>query len=55
MRADQILPWYYGANFLFLLLDYLVGLNVRLAFIDGLPLAKPGYYGVCFVCFALML
>lgn len=55
MRADQILPWYCGATVFFRLLDYVSGFNVRLAFLDGLPVAKLGYYGVCFDCFALML
>jgi branched-subunit amino acid permease len=55
MRVDRILPWYYGATVLFLLLDYAFGLNVRLAFLDALPTAKLAYYGICFVCFALML
>lgn len=55
MRADQILPWYYGATVIFLLLDYVFGFNVRLAFLDALPAAKLAYYGICFVCFALML
>ena len=55
MRAGQILPWYYGATVFFLLLDYVFGVNVRLAFLDALPAAKLAYYGICFVCFALML
>jgi hypothetical protein len=55
MRADQILPWYYGATVFFLLLDYVFGLNVRLAFLDALPAAKLAYYGICFFCFGLML
>ena len=55
MRVDRILPWYYGATVLFLLLDYAFGLNVRLAFLDAMPTTKLAYYGICFVCFALML
>jgi hypothetical protein len=55
MRAGQIFPWYYGATVFFLLLDYVFGVNVRLAFLDALPAAKLAYYGICFVCFALML
>ena len=55
MRADKILAWYYGATVLFLILDYVFGFNVRLAFLDALPAAKLAYYGVCFVCFGLML
>ena len=55
MRADRILPWYYGATVLFLLFDYVFGFNVRLAFFEAMPTAKLAYYGICFVCFGLML
>ena len=55
MRVDKILAWYYGATVLFLILDYVFDFNVRLAFLDALPAAKLAYYGICFVCFGLML
>ena len=32
-----------------------LGVNIRLAFLDPLPLARAAYYGVCFACLALML
>lgn len=55
MSATRILPWYYAATFVFLLLDYLGGVNVRVAFLDTLPTARMAYYGICFVCFGLMI
>ena len=55
MTVNRILPWYYAATALFLLLDYWLGVNVRVAFLDTLPTARMAYYGVCFACLALML
>ena len=55
MNAARVLPWYYAATAVFLLLDYGFGINVRIAFLEGLPAARIGYYGVCFACLALML
>ena len=55
MKADRILPWYYAGTILFLLMDYGFGVNVRLAFLESVPIARLAYYGICFVCFALML
>ena len=55
LSATRILPWYYAATFVFLLLDYLGGVNVRVAFLDTLPTARMAYYGICFVCFGLMI
>ncbi len=55
MRIDRILPLYYAATALFLLLDYGFGLNVRIAFLDALPAARMAYYGICFACLGLMI
>lgn len=55
MKADRVLPWYYAATALFLLLDFGLGINVRVAFLDALPTARAGYYGICLACFVLML
>ena len=46
---------YYAATVLFLILDFAFGLNVRIAFLESLPAARFGYYGVCFACLALMI
>ena len=55
MSATRILPWYYAATAVFLLLDYVAGINVRVAFLESLPLGRAAYYGICFVCLALMI
>lgn len=55
MSATRILPWYYAATAVFLLLDYVAGINVRVAFLESMPLGRAAYYGICFVCLALMI
>lgn len=55
MNAIRILPWYYAATVIFLLLDYVAGINVRVAFLESLPSARAAYYAVCFVCLGLMI
>jgi hypothetical protein len=42
--------WYYYATPLFILLDYLAGINVRIAALDAMPLYKNLYYGFCILC-----
>jgi len=46
---------YYAATILFLLLDFVLGVNVRVAFLESFPIARMAYYFVCFGLFALML
>lgn len=46
---------YYAATILFLLLDFVLGVNVRVAFLEPFPMARLSYYLICFVLFALML
>jgi hypothetical protein len=55
MSAERILPWYYAASVVFLLLDFVADFNVRVAFLEPWPSARVAYYGVCFACFGLML
>lgn len=55
MSAIRILPWYYAGTILFLVLDYGMGINVRVAFLESLPSARVAYYGICFVCLGLMI
>ena len=55
MNFARILPWYYAGTAFFLLLDYGLGINVRVAFLDQLPTARAAYYGICFACLAMML
>jgi hypothetical protein len=49
-RRYSIPRLYYLITPAFILLDYLVGVNVRVAVLDGLPLYKNLYYGFCAVC-----
>lgn len=51
----SVLIAYYAATGLFLLLDYFVGLNVRVAFLESFPLARAAYYLFCFLCLALVV
>jgi len=46
---------YYAATILFLLLDFIVGVNIRVAFLDPFPTARLIYYVICFALLALML
>ena len=55
MSMIRILPWYYAATVVFLLLDYFAGINVRVAFLESLPGARAAYYAICFACLALMI
>ncbi len=55
MNAARVLPWYYAATVVFLILDYVAGINIRIAFLESMPAARLGYYGVCFACFGLIL
>ena len=53
--SNKPLVLYYGATIVFLVLDYAMGLNIRIAFLESYPVARLVYYGVCFTCLALML
>ena len=54
MTAARALTLYYAATILFLLLDYGLGINVRLAFLDALPGLRAAWYGFCFACLFAM-
>jgi hypothetical protein len=51
-RTDRhfIPKCYYYATPLFILLDYLLGINIRVSALDTLPLHKNIYYGFCIIC-----
>ena len=51
---DKLLRAYYAATVLFLLLDYLGGINVRVAFLDPWPLWRGIYYLACLGCLGLI-
>jgi len=53
--TSKILILYYAATVIFLMLDFALGFNVRLAFLEPYPEARVAYYGVCFACLGLML
>lgn len=53
--SAKMLRLYYAATAVFLLLDYLFGINVRLASLDSLPGWRAIYYLVCFGCLGLMV
>jgi len=42
--------WYYLATPAFVLLDYVAGVNIRVAVLDSVPLYKNLYYGLCILC-----
>lgn len=46
---------YYAATIVFLFLDYVFDVNVRIAFFESSTALRTAYYGVCFACLALML
>lgn len=51
----NILLAYYAATAVFVSLDYGFDVNVRVAFLEGTPGLRAGYYVVLFGCLALML
>ncbi len=46
---------YYAATVLFLLIDFVLGVNIRVAFLEPFPAARLAYYLLCLGLFALML
>ena len=46
---------YYAATALFLLLDFVLGVNVRVAFFESFPTARLAYYLICFGLFTAMV
>jgi len=46
---------YYLATVVFLLLDMIFGLNVRIAFFENSPAVRAWYYAIIFICMALIL
>jgi len=53
--STKLLRSYYAATILFVLLDYVLNINVRVAFLEDWPTWRALYYGFCFACLALML
>ena len=53
--ARNILIGYYAATIVFLILDFGAGFNIRIAFLEAFPAWRAAYYGVLFLCLALVL
>lgn len=53
--AAKLLNYYYAATIVFVLLDYLLHINVRVAFLQDWPVWRAFYYVFCFACFGLMM
>ncbi len=47
---NSIARWYFYITPLFILLDYILGLNVRVSALDSAPTYKNLYYGFCILC-----
>lgn len=52
--SDKLLLAYYDATLLFIAFDALFGVNVRLAFLEGQPGLRAGYYAFCIACAVIM-
>lgn len=55
MNRRRILLLYYAGTAVFLGLDYVLSINVRLAFLENQPGLRAGYYAILFACFATAL
>lgn len=55
MSSKRIVRLYFAATAVFLALDLLVGVNVRVAFLDEWPWLRAGYYLFCFACLGVTL
>jgi len=53
--AAKLLNYYYAATIVFVLLDYLLHINIRVAFLQDWPAWRAFYYIFCFACFGLMM
>lgn len=52
--ATRLLRIYYAGTLLFVVLDYFLNINVRLAFLEAWPEMRVVYYLLCFGCLGLM-
>ena len=53
--ATRLMSTYYAATIVFLILDYVFDVNVRLVFLDSYPLWRAAYYAMCLVIFIVTL
>ncbi len=55
-RVGRAIPrLYYLITPAFILLDYVVGIDIRVAALDAMPVYKSLYYGFCVLCGVLVL
>ena len=55
LNSARLLRIYYAATLLFVVLDYFLHINIRLAFLETRPEMRALYYLLCFVCLGLIL
>lgn len=55
VTSAQLLKLYYLATAVFLLLDYLAGINIRVAFLAPWPGWRALYYLFCLACLGLIV
>ena len=54
-EANRVLLAWYAATGLFLLLDLVFDLNLRITFLESYPRLRIAYYGFCLLCLALIV
>jgi hypothetical protein len=55
IKARQTIPqFYYYITPLFILLDYIWGISIRVSVLDSMPMYKNLYYGFCILCGVLV-
>ena len=55
MTTTPVFKIYYAATVIFLLLDYLFGINLRVAFLEAWAGWRAAYYLFCFACLVLIV
>jgi hypothetical protein len=55
MTSTSVLTLYFAATVIFLLLDSLLGINLRVAFLDACAGWRATYYLLCFACLVLIV
>ena len=51
----RLIRLYYATTAVFIILDYFLNINVRLAALDQAPVLRALYYLFCFACLGLMV
>ena len=53
--SQSLIRYYYLGTVVFLLLDVVLDINVRIAFLENNPVLRAAYYAAIFACMALVL